>query len=135
MEDAAVLRRLRALAVVLALLAMAASVVLWWRSRPAPGRTPDEAAAAAFNGFIAPVEDYFQAMDGRANLTVNQVQGRNLWMVHSGGNDRFWDALARDTGGAFDLLKVVSSYDPEADPRAEGGMFSRLEGLLRALSV
>jgi hypothetical protein len=24
---------------------------------------------------------------------------------------------------------------PEADPRAEGGMFSRLDGLLRALSV
>ena len=118
MEDATVLRRLRALAVVLALLTVATLVLVWWRGRPAPGRTPDEAAAAAFTGFRAPVEDYFQAMDGRANLTVNQVQGRNLWMVHSGGNDRFWDALARETGGDFDLLKVASSYDPEADSRA-----------------
>ena len=49
-----------------------------------------------------------------AKLAPEQVRdsasrGQNAWIVWSGGNDRFWDFAASNTGGAFDLLKTVSS--------------------------
>src|SRR6185312_17522060 len=34
-----------------------------------------------------------------------------MWLVWSGGNDRFWDRMTHFTFGAFDLLKIVA-YDP-----------------------
>ena len=37
-------------------------------------------------------------------------RGQNAWIVWTGGDDRFWDFAASNTGGAFDLLKTVSSY-------------------------
>jgi hypothetical protein len=48
-------------------------------------------------------------------LTPEQVResasrGQNAWIVWTGGDDRFWDFAARNTGGAFDLLKTVSSH-------------------------
>ena len=43
--------------------------------------------------FPAADEDYFKDMDGGVELTVNEVKGRNNWIVWSGGNDRFWDHL------------------------------------------
>ena len=39
-----------------------------------------------------------------------EVKGRNMWLVWSGGNDRFWTQMTDYTFGAFDLLKVVSSH-------------------------
>ena len=33
-----------------------------------------------------------------------------MWLVWTGGNDRFWDALTVSSFGAFDLLKTVSSH-------------------------
>ena len=33
-----------------------------------------------------------------------------MWLVWTGGNDRFWDRLTHDTFGAFDLLKTISSH-------------------------
>jgi hypothetical protein len=38
------------------------------------------------------------------------VRGQNTWIVWTGGDDRFWDFAARNTAGAFDLLKTVSSH-------------------------
>ena len=32
-------------------------------------------------------------MDGGTALTPDEVQGRNMWIVWTGGNDRFWDEL------------------------------------------
>ena len=55
-------------------------------------------------------EDFFHDMDGAIALSPQEVQGRNMWLVWSGGNDRFWDAMTAYTFGAFDLLKVVSSH-------------------------
>ncbi len=48
-------------------------------------------------------------------LTPEQVResasrGQNAWLIWTGGDDRFWDFAARNTGGAFDLLKTVSSH-------------------------
>ena len=33
-----------------------------------------------------------------------------MWLVWTGGNDRFWDQLTQYTFGAFDLLKIVTSH-------------------------
>lgn len=48
-------------------------------------------------------------------LTPEQVReaalrGQTAWIAWTGGDDRFWDYAARNTAGAFDLLKTVSSY-------------------------
>ena len=34
-------------------------------------------------------------MDGGVALTADEIKGRNTWIVWTGGNDRFWDALTR----------------------------------------
>ncbi len=54
-------------------------------------------------------EDYFHAMDGGVPLTSDEVKGRNMWIVWTGGNDRLWDKLTNLTFGSFDLLKILSS--------------------------
>lgn len=54
--------------------------------------------------------DYFKEMDGGIDLTPAQVRGRNTWMIWTGGNEAFWDYLANNSFGTFDLLKVISSY-------------------------
>jgi hypothetical protein len=48
-------------------------------------------------------------------LTPEQVResalrGQIAWIAWTGGDDRFWDFASRNTAGAFDLLKTVSSY-------------------------
>ncbi len=50
-----------------------------------PGITPDQALASA-------------------------VKGRNNWIVWTGGNDRFWDQLSRDSVGTLDFLKTISNH-------------------------
>src|SRR5205823_1517349 len=57
-------------------------------------------------------EDYFREMDvGAGPLTREEVIGRNMWLVWTGGNDRFWDRAIPYTFGNFDLLKTLSSRD------------------------
>src|SRR5262252_6688601 len=72
----------------------------------------DEArqAGRAAQSFPAADEDYFRAMDGGIPLTPDEVKGRNMWLVWTGGNDRLWDELTNLTFGEFDLLKTLSSY-------------------------
>ena len=53
-------------------------------------------------------EDYFRAMDNGVKLDRAEIQGRNMWLVWSGGNDRFWDFMSKPTLGGFDLLKIVA---------------------------
>jgi hypothetical protein len=62
---------------------------------------PDEAMVAGKTAadFPAADEDYFADMDygyrrdsnPDAKLNINEVRGRNTWMVGTFGNDRFWD--------------------------------------------
>ena len=52
-------------------------------------------------------------------LTPEQVResasrGQTAWINWTGGDDRFWDFAASNTGGAFDLLKTVSSHQSMA---------------------
>lgn len=60
--------------------------------------------------FPAADEDYFHDMDGGLALTPEQIKGRNMWLVWTGGNDRFWDTLGVTSFGALDFLKTLSSY-------------------------
>jgi hypothetical protein len=72
----------------------------------------DEAKQAGRSpqSFPAADEDYFKAMDGGIALTPDEVKGRNMWIVWTGGNDRLWDELTSLTFGSFDLLKILSSH-------------------------
>jgi hypothetical protein len=109
-----VLRRL-----LISLAATAALFSLAGCNEPAPGTVKDEPMRAGRTAasFPAADEDYFADMDGgykRASdssvkLEVGEVRGRNTWIVWTGGNDRFWDYMANNTFGAFDLLKILSS--------------------------
>ena len=79
---------------------------------PKPGEVLDEARQAGRDAASFPhaAEDYFRDMDGGIALTPEEVRGRNMWLVWSGGNDRFWTQMTDYTFGAFDLLKVVSTH-------------------------
>ncbi len=59
--------------------------------------------------FPAADENYFDGMDNGLALGADEVKGRNMWMVWTGGNDQFWNRLTIDTFGQFDLLKTISS--------------------------
>ncbi|HET6377918.1 MAG TPA: hypothetical protein VFG05_06375 [Methylocella sp.] len=55
-------------------------------------------------------KDYFHDMDNAADLTPEEVRGRNMWLLWTGGNDRFWDKVTASSLGTFDLLKIVTSH-------------------------
>ena len=71
----------------------------------------DEArqAGRAAQTFPAADEDYFKGMDGGITMTADEVKGRNMWLVWTGGNDRLWDVLNWKSYGLFDLLKTISA--------------------------
>jgi hypothetical protein len=72
----------------------------------------DEAQFAGRDAETFPQADegYFFDMDNGVALNPDEIRGRNMWMVWSGGNDRFWDTIIRSSLGTFDLLKVVTSH-------------------------
>jgi hypothetical protein len=71
----------------------------------------DEAQRAGRETFPQADEDYFHDMDNGVPLTPEEIKGRNMWLVWTGGNDRQWDTLATSsTLGYHDLLKVVTSH-------------------------
>ena len=88
------------------------------RQGPHPGEVQDEAMRAGLNSehFIRPTPDYFADMDDnlvggkRPVFTQQEIEGRNMWMVWTGGNERLWDRLTIDSIGSFDLLKTISSH-------------------------
>jgi len=71
----------------------------------------DEAmrAGRTAESFAAADEDYFHDMDGAVALTSDEVKGRNMWLVWTGGNDKMWDTLTVTSLGTLDLLKTISS--------------------------
>jgi hypothetical protein len=80
--------------------------------QPKPGTVRDEAMLAARTAasFPAADEDYFHDMDGGLPLTKEQVAGRNMWLVWTGGDDRLWDVLSVASLGSLDFLKTMSSH-------------------------
>lgn len=47
-------------------------------------------------------------------VRTRAIKGQNMWIVWTGGNDRFWDFAARTAIGSFDLLKIMSSHESQA---------------------
>ena len=80
--------------------------------QPQPGTVRDEAmrAGRTASSFPAADEDYFHDMDGGLALTKEQIQGRNMWLVWTGGDDRLWDVLSVESLGSLDFLKTLSSH-------------------------
>jgi hypothetical protein len=81
------------------------------------GPVLDEAKLAGRGPETLPgaTEDYFKQMDGGIALSAAEIEGRNNWIVWTGGNDRMWDALTTATFGGLDFLKTLSSNpDPKA---------------------
>ncbi len=76
------------------------------------GHVQDEATRANRTPVSMPAadEDYFHDMDGGLALTREEVMGRNMWLVWTGGNDRFWDTISATSFGTLDFLKTVSSH-------------------------
>lgn len=95
------------------------------------GHVTDEAMQAkrAVASFPAADEDYFHGMDqtkaGILNLNTSEVQGRNTWIVWTGGNDRFWDEISRRSVGTLDFLKTISSHPSLKFGRGPGGKNNR----------
>jgi hypothetical protein len=88
------------------------SAGIWLAGEARAQAVVDEARQAGRSGqsFPAADEDYFRAMDGGIALTPDEVKGRNMWIVWTGGDDRLWDDITNLTFGNFDLLKILSSY-------------------------
>ncbi len=53
--------------------------------------------------------DVFHEMDGGIALDSVEVMGRNTWMTWTGGNEAFWDYLAKVGYGITDLVKMLDS--------------------------
>jgi hypothetical protein len=98
---------------------------------PKPGTVLDEAARAGVTPAMLPpaTEDYFHDMDfnlvdgKRPTFTRDEIEGRNMWIVWTGGDDHLWDVLTVSSFGTFDLLKSISSHPaiPYTDPHDKPG--------------
>lgn len=73
---------------------------------------------------------YFKGLDGYpkcrggsesdcARLTEDEIKGQNTWVIWTGGNEAFWDWLANNSFGTFDLLKAISSYPCSREQQAD----------------
>src|SRR5882672_10550090 len=90
--------------------------------QPKPGTVQDEAMRVGVTPeqLVRPTADYFHDMDynpARKNqpFTQPEIEGRNMWLVWTGGDDRLWDRLTIDSLGTFDLLKTISSHRGGSD--------------------
>src|SRR5437588_2865763 len=71
----------------------------------------DEATASgkSVSDFPETRLDLFREMDGAIHLTGEEIAGRNTWMLWTGGNEAFWDYMARYGYGLVDFLKTIDS--------------------------
>ncbi len=73
----------------------------------------DEAMAAgkSVQDFPETRADPFREMDGGIALTPDEIAGRNTWMLWTGGDEAFWDYMARHGYGLIDFLKTIDSRE------------------------
>jgi len=123
---------LRAISVCVSI-AFACTAVGCGAREPKPGTVLDEAmrAGVAAEDMVRATDDYFHEMDfnlvnGRTpTFTTDEIAGRNMWLVWTGGNDRLWDQLTVDSLGTFDLLKTISSHPKAANDSTYGTGYGR----------
>ncbi len=99
---------------------------------PQPGAVLDEAKQVGRDGasFQHSADDYFRDMDGGVKLTGGEVQGRNMWLVWTGGNDRFWDQHDR-----LHLRRLRPAQDRRLAPDAEATRRGNRAGTISAWST
>jgi len=68
-----------------------------------------QSTSAIERDFPIATVDYFAAMDDGIHLDSHGVRGRNTWLLWTAGDEAFWDLLATQSSGTFDLLKVIDS--------------------------
>ena len=101
--------------------------------QPKPGTVLDEAMRAGVKPeqLVKPTDDYFRDMDfnlvggRRPTFSRDEVAGRNMWIVWTGGDDRLWNQLAINSLGTFDLLKTISSYPKRPNETTYGAGYGR----------
>ena len=98
-------------AAVLALLALGGAAWYYGACPAGSGHVQDEARLLGRNAVTFPhvLKDYFHDMDNGVALTEDEVRGNDMWIVWTGGNDRFWDKMITASLGVVDLLKIVTS--------------------------
>lgn len=73
------------------------------------GSIVDDAGGRTEADFPELAIDVFQPMDGGIQLSPDEIKGRNTWNLWCGGNEQFWDRMARESFGLMDLLKTLDS--------------------------
>ena len=87
-------------------------LLLWWLALGCagpPASLLDDGGGRKPEDFPELAEDVFKPMDGGIPLTSDEIKGRNTWNLWCGGNEQFWDRVAREELGLFDLLKTIDS--------------------------
>ena len=94
------------------IVAIAVGVVIWqlWPSDRCQYLDEAKCAGLTAADFPQDLSNYFRDMDGGIEVTSEEAGGRNTWLIWTAGNQAFWDYMARNGFGAFDLLKTISSY-------------------------
>jgi len=74
---------------------------------------PDDGIAAGLKpeDFPEIAFDVFKPMDGGVALSQDEIKGRNSWNLWCGGNEQFWDHMAREAYGLTDLLRMIDSRE------------------------
>ncbi|KLU07490.1 hypothetical protein RISK_000568 [Rhodopirellula islandica] len=128
-------QRDRMIATTWVLIALASLTFSTGCSREAP---PDEPKLegypanrqGALDRFPLAERDYFHGMDKQEDadgnvvdldLSPEEIKGRNAWLLWTGGNEAFWDWLARNGYATIDFLKVIDSRH-RSDRFARAGM-------------
>lgn len=70
---------------------------------------PDTGGGRTVKDFPELALDVFKPMDGGIDLGPDEIKGRNTWNLWCGGNEQFWDRVAKEGLGLFDLLKTIDS--------------------------
>jgi hypothetical protein len=95
--------------------AFAACVLsVFWTSckdhgKPSAASLKDDGGGRTPADFPELAVDVFQPMDGGIQLNADEIKGRNTWNLWCGGNEQFWDRVAKEDLGLFDLLKTIDS--------------------------
>ncbi len=76
------------------------------------GRPPEAYAELAVDVF-AGMDRNPKAGPEAAKFGPDEIKGRNSWNLWTGGNEQFWDKMAREGFGLFDLLKTIDSRKRE----------------------
>jgi len=96
--------------------------LIWWLVPRPPAQDEAKAAGLTKEHFAQAADeaDLFAPTDGGIPMDAAQIRGRNTWWAWTGGNQAFWDWLANNSFGTFDMLKTMSSYpcSPEQRQRA-----------------